>query len=241
MQALSDLFRLGIGGLFLETPVFREQREASNRMQRGFLLVLLVGVLVGLAAFVGQLLTLAITPSVDTIFQTLRNGLTAMPWYRDLSQLNPAFPAQFDQAFAQAETTLRTLNSGLLGGLAGVILTPLVYLITWLIFGAFAHVVARMLGGQGSFSQTLGCTALASGVNLLALVQIVPAAQVAGVTLLGLLANYVAIREAHQLQPWRAFWATLLGPLVLVLLFTCAICLLFFSLGNILSNLGLGA
>ena len=50
------------------------------------------------------------------------------------------------------------------------------------------------------------------------------------IPLFSLIANYVALREAHQLAPWPAFWATFSGPLLVGLLFACGWCVLFFML-----------
>ncbi|MCG8346478.1 MAG: hypothetical protein MI924_01695 [Chloroflexales bacterium] len=74
--------------------------------------------------------------------------------------------------------------------------------------------------------------ALATGVNILAIIQIVPFAQpsLLAIPLFSLIANYVALREAHQLAPWPAFWATFSGPLLVGLLFACGWCVLFFML-----------
>lgn len=227
MESLRDLYRLAIGGLFLETASYREQREATDRVRRGFLLVALIGLLVGLAALIGQIGIALSSPGFDVIVHTMYDGLTRMPWYEQASEADPAFVVGFKSNFDEVVQNLRPLLSGsLLQSAVGVVLTPFAYVLGWLIFGSVAHLAARLFGGRGTFSQTLGCTALASSANLLNLVQIVPFAQAAGVTLLGLIASYVALREAHLFheQPWRAFWTTIFGPLLLALLFGCAFC-----------------
>jgi hypothetical protein len=142
-----------------------------------------------------------------------------MPWFNQISTLDSKFPAQFDQLFTQITQIIQIVSGGgLIGSLAGVFTTPLIMLVSWLLFGAIAHLTARALGGRAIFSQTLACTALAAGVNILGIVQVVPFAQVAGTAIFGLVASYVAIREAHELPPWRAFWATMLGPALLVII-----------------------
>lgn len=235
MQAIRDYLRLGVGGLFLDLRVYREQRDDPNSLQRGFVLVALIGLLVGFATMVGRVLQWLVTPDSATLQRTIYEGLTAMPWYARVSENVPGFADQFPQQFEQIFQLIQLLGgrSDLSGALFGVILTPLAYLLGWLIFGCFAHLMARLMGGEGALAQTLGCIALATGANLLAVVQVVPFAQVAGVTLLGLVASYVALREVHRLAPWRAFWATLLGPLLLVLLFACGVFVFVFLLGSI--------
>jgi hypothetical protein len=60
----------------------------------------------------------------------------------------------------------------------------------------------------------------------------VPFAQVSGVFLLTMIANYLAIREAHELTPRQAFWATIFAPLLLLLLALGAVGVAFFMIIN---------
>lgn len=239
MQSLLDLFRLGIGGLFLERASYQAQRDAPDGLRRGFLLVLLVGLLVGIAGTIGAAIESLAQPDPIAVVDTLYDGLTAMPWYAEISAADPTFSGQFDGFF----DSIRQFNrpGGLLGGLAGILTTPLFALLGWLIYGAIAHLVARAMGGGASFGQTLSCTALAAGAQLLGLVQLVPFAQAAGGGLLGLFACYVAIREAHGLAPGRSLGAALIGPLLLGLLLLLLGCVaLFVALSAIGAALGGG-
>jgi hypothetical protein len=236
MQSVLSLFRLGLGGILLEPQAFRAQRDAPNGLRRGFLLVLLVGLLVGLAALIGNLGEYLAQPSPTAVAQTIADGLRAMPWFAKVAAANPEFPAQFDRSLGQAFQSLSLLNGGgLAGSLAGVIAAPLLLVLGWLIYGLLCHLMARALGGKASLGQTLACVAVASGVNLLGAVQIIPFAQVSGTTLLGLAASYVAIREAHGLPPWRAFWAAVIGPILLMLLLAGLFCL---GIVFVLSSIG---
>ncbi|MBX0328553.1 YIP1 family protein [Oscillochloris sp. ZM17-4] len=239
MQSVLSLFRLGLDGLLLNPEAYRDQRDAPDGLRRGFVLVTIIGLLVGFAAMVGNLGEYASQPSSEAIAQTIHDGLRAMPWFGQLSELDSQFPAQFDTIFAQITQIIQaTSGGGLIGSLTGVITTPLLMLVGWLIFGSVAHLMARALGGRAAFSQTLACTALAAGVNILGIVQVIPFAQVAGTTLLGLVASYVAVREAHALPPWSAFWATMLGPAILLLILIGLACVgVFLGIGAISSAL----
>lgn len=229
MQSVLEFVRLGLGGLFLEQQVYQQQRESPESLRRGFILVATIGVLVGLATLIGQVGEALVTPASDVMMRTIYEGLTAMPWYQDLLEMQPGFADEFREQFDRIAQIIRLFQGGgVIGGLVSFVLSPLLYLLGWLIFGLLAHVIARALGGSGTLAQTLGCTALAAGVSLLNLVQIVPFAQVAGVGLLSLVANYVAIREAHELAPGPAFWATILGPLLLLVLFAGGLCVFIF-------------
>jgi hypothetical protein len=232
MQAVLEYLRLGVRGLLLDVEVYRQQRDAPDALQRGAMLVLLISLLVALAALVGSVFESLTTPPAEQIEQTLYQGLTEMPWYQEAAEASPEFEAEFRQQFDQLAEAVTTIQGNVSSSALDLLLLPLTSLLGWLIYGAFAHLVARMLGGTGTLNQTLGCTALASGANLLGLVQLIPFAGVtpfagvSGVTLLTLIGSYIAVREAHALQPGRAFWATVLGPLLLLVVFVGVVCML---------------
>lgn len=238
MQSLISLLRLGVGGMLLDPQAYRAQRDAPDGLRRGLLLVLVVGLLVGVAALVGSVLESLAQPSPTAIVDTVYAGVRALPWYAEQAAADPGFAAAFDASFDNSVANISLITGGgVAGGLTQLVLSPLLGVLGWLIGGLLAHAAARALGGRAGLRQTLSATALASGVGLLGLVQVVPFAQAAGTTLLGLLATYVAIREAHGLSPWRSFWATLAGPLLLLALGLILGCVLFFLLSSVVGAL----
>ncbi|MCS6888524.1 Yip1 family protein [Chloroflexus sp.] len=219
MESLAYLFRLSTAGLFLDTNTFREQRDNPAALRDGFLVVALVGIVVGVASLIGNVLSALASPDPQAILDIVQRSIERTPFFIELQRANPTI--NLDPFFIQlSEIVGSTRWSGLIGAVA----TPFVYLAGWLIYGAVAHLAARSLGGEGTLAQTLGCTALASGANLLAVVQIVPFAQAAGTTLLGLIGCYLGLRAAHNLSAWRAFWAALVGPIILILLLLVMSC-----------------
>lgn len=237
MQSLISLLRLGVGGMLLDPQAYRAQRDAPDGLRRGLLLVLLVGLLVGVAALIGSVLESLAQPSPTAIVETVYDGVRALPWYEEQAAADPGFSAAFDQSFdsSVANVSLFT-GGGVAGGLTQLVLSPLFGVLGWLIGGLVSHAAARALGGAAALRQTLSATALSAGAGLLGLVQVVPFAQVAGTLLLGLLATYVAIRETHGLSPWRSFWATLAGPLLLLLLGLILGCVLFFLFSTLIAS-----
>ncbi len=225
MQSVLSLFRLGIDGLLLNPLAYREQRDSPDGLRRGFTLIAIIGLIIGAASLIGNLGEYASQPSSEAIVKTVYVGLRTMPWFAQVSELDSTFPARFDQQFAQITQSIQTISDGgMIRSLAGIITTPLIMVVSWLLFGTIAHLMARALGGRAAFHQTLACTALASGVNILGVIEVVPFAQVTGTMLLGLVASYVAIREAHGLPPWRTLWATILGPVLLALILIAVTC-----------------
>jgi hypothetical protein len=128
----------------------------------------------------------------------------------------PEALAQFDRFYALGWQIAKSLAPSPTA-LASIVATPLSLLFTWLIYGVLAHLAARLVGGHGSLSQTLSCTALAVAPQLLNVVTVLPFAAAAGVSTWTLICNFWAIRSAHGLTGWRALIATLL-PLVLAML-----------------------
>lgn len=218
MEFVWTYLRLGVGGLFLNEETYAQQRENSHAVQHGAILVVVIGILVGMATLVGGAVESLVTPDSELFRQTLYDGLVAMPWYEDVSESVPDFDEDFATQFDQIYDLVAMLSTrSLMGDMAAIVLLPLSMLISWLLFGVILYGMARLLGGSGSLSQTLGCTALASGAHLLNLVLLVPFAQTSGVFLAGALAHYIAIREAHLLSPRRAFWSVVLSVLLLFL------------------------
>lgn len=231
MDGLLALLRLGVGGLLLEPSAYRTQRDEPEGVQRGVLLVALIGLLVGIAGWIGSLGVYLTSPSQTVIIATTLEGLARVPFFQELLAESPDLQAALDQALAQQTGGLATSP---LGNLGSVISTPLGFLLRWFLFGAIVHIAARAFGGRASFGQTLACTALASGASLLALVTLVPYAQVAATGILGLISTYIAVREAHGLAPGRAVAAVALGPLLgLVLAGSVLCCAIFFFVSTL--------
>lgn len=219
MESLAHFVRLSTAGLLLDVNTFRAQRDNPYALREGFLVVIVVGVIVGIATLIGNILSRMATPDPTAALAVLQRYFERIPLFSGLQEVNPDF--SFDPIFDLLTGVFSTLQWS---SLIGTIATPLVYVLGWLIYGTVAHLAARSLGGDGTFAQTLGCTALASGANLLAAVQIIPFATVAGTTLLGLIGCYLGLRAAHNLPAWRAFWATLIGPILLILILLVVSC-----------------
>jgi hypothetical protein len=240
MQSLSSYLRLALGGLFLEVPVFRAQRDAADGLRRGFLLVLLVGLIVASAALIGALVGSFINPQAATLAENAYTALRESAYFQSLpADQQAALDVDFlTQLFA-------VFVPGWQSGIVGLALTPTLYVFGWLVYGVVAHLAARALGGLATLKQTLACTALSSAAYLFNIVEVAPlalsvqflsqlplalsAAQASVVFLLGLFINIIALREAHALNSRRAVAAALVGPLLLSLVligFVCAVLVL---------------
>lgn len=220
MQSISSWTSLLGRALFLRSEAYEEMRQADSPVGKGLVIILIVGVVIALAGLVGTFLEWAATPDLKAVQEAVYAGLTQMPWYRDALRASPDFAREFDRWFNWGWTLARWFGASSLSSAAGnLVLTPLGLVVRWLIYGLLAHLFARLLKGQASLSQTLGCTALAVAPQLLNLAQVLPFLAVGGaVGTWTLLCRYVALKQAHQLSWGRTLAATLLPTLVLIVL-----------------------
>jgi hypothetical protein len=236
MDAQPSLVRIAVDGLLLDPRAYRAQRDHPDGLRRGLLLVLLIGLAVGLATLIGDLGEYLTQPDPAALNQTLYDGLTSMPWYGPTVSANPEIGPLLDSLFVGPGAL--SLSPTPQSALIALLVTPIVSVISWFVGGSFVHIAARAFGGTGRFAQTLAAMAVAASANLLGLVQVVPYAQfipgsllLAG-GILGLILSYIAVRETHGLAPWRAFWAVVVGPLLLtVLLVSLYCCFIFVVVG----------
>ncbi|GAB4548179.1 MAG: Yip1 family protein [Anaerolineae bacterium] len=217
MLPISRWLGLVGGALFLRTDAYEEIREAHSPFLTGLILIVAVGVIIALAALVGTALEWASTPNLADMRQVIYEGLTRMPWYQDNLRMVPDFDQMFRQWYDLGWTLGLSLGGGSFGSALGnLVLTPLTLVVGWLVYGLLAHLFARLLKGEATLSQTLGCTALAVAPQLLKLTELLPFVTVGGVVgTWTLICRYLALKQAHRFTWGRAFWAAIL-PMVTI-------------------------
>jgi hypothetical protein len=221
MKGLRTTLRLCSRALLLQDDAYAAMRELPSPFTKGLMLVLVVGIAVSAVGLVGEILEWATLPDLGDLKAVVLQRLRQMDWYVQESRNSPKFEAIFRQGYDTGWRILPYLFGAPhpVGAAVKVIVTPLWLGGSWLLFGLVAFVLARVLGGGASLSQTLGCTALAIGPQLLALARILPYVEIGGVIAVWtLLCNYLALRNAHRLSSGRAFWATSLSLVLLILL-----------------------
>lgn len=222
MSKLRQDIRLLWRGLFLEPDAYHEAAEDANPFVQGLYLVVIVGVIVGVANLVGSLLDWATTPNLEQMKQTILQGMQAMPWFQALRD-NPdaarMFQEQYDFAWKIADFFTPKPATGLLT----LVTTPVGLVLGWLWFGLVAHAVARLLGSKARLGETLGASALAVAPFLLNVFGVMPAVVVAGIGVWTLLARFVAIRRVHEQLTWVRALITVFVPPVVGVVFGIAI------------------
>jgi hypothetical protein len=238
---VSDLFRLCWNAFFLSETPYAETRESPNAVLRGLGIIILVALVVALVGLVGTTLEWATTPNMSAIQATVLENIQKMPWYQEL-QHDARFRAEFSRWYDLGWRVFPYLFDAPNIGIAAsrIILLPLRLTLVWILYGLVSHLCARLLGGQGSIGQTLGCTALAVAPQLLNVVTIFPYLIVGGVVgTWTLLCRYVALKTCHRLTWGRALAATLLPYVVYIVVISLFACMGSMVFGFLVSEGGL--
>jgi len=238
MNALSEYLNLGLGALFLQEETYAKMREDSKGVVKGLFFIVLVGVIVAAIAVVGKALEWSTTPDLSNLKNIVLQELQRAQWFQSMAR-SPQGMQGFRQGYDlwwQIFGSLFSVN--VLGAVLNIFINPIILVLRWLIYGVVAFVFARLLGGKGNLSATLGCTALAVAPQMLGVVQVVPYAQLGGLTVWGLICTYLGMKVSNELSPWRAFWATVLPIILLIVLVILFGCIAGFAFGSLLSSGG---
>ncbi len=215
MKAIKRAVRLLWDGLFLQRDAYETLRRDDNPVVEGLFILVLVGVAVAIATIIGTTLEWANNPRLVDIQDAVLRGLQRMPWWEGLRMGGPQAMESFQRSWDLSWQGVSTFMPGPLSSLAGIVATPLGLIVGWLVFGLIAHLLARMMGGIGTLSQTLGTTSLAAAPQLLNVIGGWPFLVVAGIGTWTMLCRYMALRTTHQLSWPRAIFATILPPVIL--------------------------
>jgi hypothetical protein len=227
---MRDYFHLWLSALFLRREAYEYQRDRKDSFAHGVAFILVIGIIVALFGIAGAAVRYATEPSADAIKNTVLNHLQAMPFYSQFSsQAERRFLAGYNQvwqAFGSLFVGYPTKATDLALLLAGIITTPLAWIIGWLVYGVLAHLIAGRGNPHGGLAHGLGTLALATSPQLLNVATVLPGAAIGG-TVVGvwtLILNVFALRTAYRISTSRAVLAALFPLLLLILvaaLFAC--------------------
>ncbi len=205
--------------LFLDDEAFEQLRDDDNPFAEGLFLVALIGVITALSGAIGQVLMWSVTPDLRAVEGVVLAALQQEPWWNALAASSAdlaLFQRWWDIAWR--------IMPGLLAvpvpdaAVINLLWSPLAAVSGWLLYGALAHLFARLLGGTGTLNQTLGVTALAHTPLVFYGLGFIPFLVIGGaLRTWQLILRYKALRTVHGL-PWtRALWATVLPVAVYAL------------------------
>ena len=217
MQTISQSFGLLWDALFLETRAYAAMRDNKSPVKKGLIILIILGLALAVAGIIGTTLQWASSPPLDGIREIILENYQQSSWWQFI-EAEPQAEAMFTQIWDQIWQIMGFVIPSPASSLSGIILVPLSLILSWLIFGLFAHLFARLLGGSANLGQTLGATSLAAAPQLLALLTVLPFVVVAGIATWTLLCRYMAIRVTHELSWARAMWSVILPVVALLIL-----------------------
>jgi hypothetical protein len=217
MSVITENIALFWEALFLNPKPYATMRDQKNPVTKGVVLLVILGLALALANLIGSVLTWASSPDLMAVKDVILRNMQQMAWWQMMS-VDPQATAMFLQIWNSVWQAVAFLNPTPASGLLGFVTTPLVLIITWLLFGVLAFLMAKLFGGHGGLGQTLGTTALAAAPQLLGLFNFVPYLTLAGIGIWTILARYMAIRVTHDLSWGRAAWVTVLTMVILYIL-----------------------
>ena len=179
-------------------------------------LIALIGA-AGLA--IGLALDVVVTPRLDLVQKAIFEALTETTWYQETSTQSPDFATSFNRSYSVAWQIAYAVGQApsWLGTLTGFLLTLIVSLLSWFVYGSLAYGIGRWLGGQGNYQQFMGTLALAYAPKLLLVAMVLP-----GMTFLGgivalwlLLTKYQAVKHTYNLS-WQRNLAAVVIPHLII-------------------------
>jgi hypothetical protein len=208
--------------LMLEAQPFEIMVDDDEPWLEGLVMIITLGVLVGVARLVGGLLLTASLPPAPAVYQALVNG-----WQQFNARWSLVADANAVEEMLRQAWTLFTIIVGYGGAwsrLLTLLVTPLGFLMQWAVVSLIVYAMARALGGNGTFNQTLGATALIVAPNALLLLTAIPFVTVSALLLntWGMLILYRAVEVAHDL-PWQRASLVAIAPVAITALLLFAL------------------
>ena len=228
---LTGALRLAGRALVLDDSAYATVYDAKYPLRRGFTILLVILLTVGVALAIGLALDIVVTPRLDLVETAVFETLTETTWYQETSTQSPDFATSFKRLYTVAWQIAYAVGQApsWLGTLTGFLVTLIVSLLSWFIYGSLAYGIGRWLGGQGNYQQFMGTMALAYAPKLLLVAMVIPGMTLGGIVALWLLlTKYQAVKHTYNLS-WERNLAVVLIPYLIIgltlfglLLFTVA-------------------
>lgn len=234
------------GALTLNQRVFTEMRDAPDGVRRGFLIILMVGLLVGAIQSASALINLTDPERiVQEVMLSYRQSLeqqqatATTPQQREVVRLLQESEdeiAQMVRDIIAIPTALPRPVALILQALGQTVSAPLTYLSGMLLAVAFTHLAARQLGGQGGIRAMVAVGSLSVAPHALDALTFIPVLSFP-ISMIawgwGLIILISGTAVVHRLDSGKATLAVLLYPsllIVLGILLSCVLGLLFIAL-----------
>lgn len=186
--------------LVLDNDPFEAMVDDDNPWMEGFVIVMSVSLLGGIALAIGTFLTALTLPDPNVTFTAVVQG------WRQIASVTTLPSAEVERIISDI-WSVATVTTGYAGGwshLLPILSVPGMALIWWVFFSVISFGIGRAFGGTGTLSATFGAAALIVAPQILLVISIVPFASAGSLLLAvwGLLIGYRAIHVAQEIN-WR--------------------------------------
>ncbi|WP_298401979.1 Yip1 family protein [uncultured Chloroflexus sp.] len=227
------------GALTLNQRVFTELRDAPDGVRRGFLLILMVGLLVGVFQSASALISVADPARVVEAFrfgyrQSLEQQQAAATTLEQREVIRLLLESEDELAqmvgdILDLPTTLPRPIPLILEALGQAVSTPLTYLSGMLLAVTLTHLAARQLGGQGGIRAMVAVGSLSVAPHALDALTFIPVLSFP-ISMIawgwGLIILISGTAVVHRLDSGKATLAVLLYPSLLIVLGILLSCVL---------------
>ncbi len=169
------MFRLMRGALALDQAVFTDMKISADPFKRGFMVLLIVGLLVGLVdAAVDLYWRIMFSPPAPVTLEEMERGFekgfSQFQQFMPLEQEIQDMVREYAQAGMQIGVDIANLPTALawpageaFEALGDFVSRPFAWLSFVMLYGVLVHIASRLfLSGRGTIQQMLGCTSLAA-------------------------------------------------------------------------------
>jgi hypothetical protein len=200
--------------LLFDSRAYLELKVRVWAARVSVLFLLLLGLTLGAASAIGGLWAGSAAAEPADVQRLLLSGLERLPLWQRLGDTRLLLQRLIASSWLRL--LMAWFHPGPVLALWRLAVTPLLILSGWLFFGTAAQILARRCGGRGPWKQSLGCLALADAPRTLGVVLFLAPLSAAHI-LIGvwvLAARFQALKAAHGLEVWRAFWIALASELL---------------------------
>ncbi|MFQ6087562.1 MAG: Yip1 family protein [Candidatus Methanofastidiosia archaeon] len=210
--------------LFLDDSIFEEMKIDESPVKKGLIFILVIGLTVGIANFIGNSIEYSLEPTFDEVEEIwkepLREQQKNAPWYREfLEKEKVIWDSYYEKGWEIAKFIVSIISPNPVSAFLGIFWGLLWFLFAWVFYGSLVHISARLFGGIGTLSNTLGFAALGISPHILKVVGVLPYAASAGITFWVLVIYIKGMKKAHEFNLERAILSVLLPLLAVLALF----------------------
>jgi hypothetical protein len=214
--------RFGLRAVRFDSSVFSEIKMDKDAMLTVFVLIIIVGLVVGVSAGLFTMVWNLLQPPSEQAMQYLQEARSSVESFA--AQMPEEARDIAEWALQMGEDIVRVVPTSpfevVFRGVGTFLTTPFQFLFWWIVYGAVVQGISKIFGSKTPFSQLLSCTGLAVAPRVLGFFDFIP--YIGGlIGLAGLLWSiplYVmGVRSAYDSRWLRAILLAL-SPLILLLI-----------------------